>query len=82
MLRSLFDHMITRLERRWSYDANHVRAGNLSVVAAIRAARINGLPGAVVSLPDGAQTIAFEPDAAGAIAAIYIVRNPDKLARL
>jgi RNA polymerase sigma-70 factor (ECF subfamily) len=58
------------------------RAGNLPPDAAVRPARINGLPGAVISLPDGLQTIAFEPDADGAIAAIYIVRNPDKLARL
>lgn len=45
----------------------------------LRPARINGAPGAVVRTPDGAQTIAFEPTADGRIAAIYVVRNPDKL---
>jgi RNA polymerase sigma-70 factor (ECF subfamily) len=45
----------------------------------VRMARINGLPGVVVELGDGPQTIALEPDAEGRIAAIYIVRNPAKL---
>jgi RNA polymerase sigma-70 factor (ECF subfamily) len=43
-----------------------------------RAARINGLPGFVMTGPDGVQTIALEI-AAGAIEAVYIMRNPDKL---
>ena len=45
----------------------------------VRQARINGLPGFVTVEPDGTvQTIALE--IAGAeIAAIYVVRNPDKL---
>jgi RNA polymerase sigma-70 factor (ECF subfamily) len=45
----------------------------------VRPARINGLPGFVTVEPDGTvQTIALE--IAGAeIAAIYVVRNPDKL---
>ncbi|HUL04851.1 MAG TPA: sigma-70 family RNA polymerase sigma factor [Candidatus Acidoferrum sp.] len=45
----------------------------------VRPARINGLPGFVAVEPDGTvQTIALE--IAGAeIAAIYVVRNPDKL---
>jgi RNA polymerase sigma-70 factor (ECF subfamily) len=42
-------------------------------------ARINGLPGFVVTEPDGSvHTIAFDVRE-GAIAAIYIVRNPEKL---
>jgi len=45
----------------------------------VRPARINGYPGVVLEDDDGAQTIAFEPDEDGRLAAIYIVRNPDKL---
>ncbi len=47
--------------------------------ASARAVMINGLPGAVIDSPDGVQTIAFEADAHGKLAAIYIMRNPDKL---
>jgi len=47
-----------------------------------RVARINGLPGVIIDSPDGVQTFAFEPDDTGHIAAIYIVRNPDKLGRV
>ena len=49
---------------------------------AIRPARINGYPGVVLEDPEGVQTIAFEPDGEGHVAAIYIVRNPDKLRRV
>ena len=47
----------------------------------LRLARINGLPGLVISTPGGGviQTLAFEPDARLRIAAIYVMRNPDKL---
>lgn len=48
----------------------------------IRPARINGYPGVVLEDPEGVQTIAFEPDGEGHVAAIYIVRNPDKLRRV
>jgi RNA polymerase sigma-70 factor (ECF subfamily) len=41
--------------------------------------RINGAPGLVLHLQDGPETIAFEPGADGRIAAIYAIRNPDKL---
>jgi len=44
----------------------------------VRAARINGLPGFVLRDPAGVETIAVELDD-DRIAAIYIVRNPDKL---
>ncbi len=47
-----------------------------------RPARINGYPGVVFDGPDGVQTFAFEPGEDGKIAAIYIVRNPDKLRRV
>ena len=48
----------------------------------IRPARINGYPGVVLEDAEGVQTIAFEPDGEGHVAAIYIVRNPDKLRRV
>jgi RNA polymerase sigma-70 factor (ECF subfamily) len=48
----------------------------------IRFDTINGLPGLLVSGPDGlVQTNAFEIEA-GVIKAIYVVRNPDKLRHL
>lgn len=47
-----------------------------------RAVRINGLPGLVLEPDDGPMTIAFQPDEAGRLAAIYIMRNPDKLEHL
>ena len=49
----------------------------------IRFARINGLPGIVISLADGTlvQTLAFEAGAGG-IRAIYVMRNPEKLRRV
>ena len=46
----------------------------------VRAARINGYPGLVLQAPDGVQTVAFQPSEDGRIGAIYVVRNPDKLA--
>lgn len=48
-------------------------------VGALRLARINGYPGVVLELADGPQTIALEPGPDGRIAAIYAVRNPEKL---
>jgi RNA polymerase sigma-70 factor (ECF subfamily) len=45
----------------------------------VRIARINGYPGVILDSPDGVETIAFEPDAEGRLAAIYAVRNPEKL---
>jgi len=58
------------------------RGGGLSAVTDIRTARVNGYPGLVVSFGDGPETIAFQPGEDGLIAAIYMVRNPDKLAHL
>lgn len=54
------------------YDPSQIR---------LRPARVNGLPGFVLSALDGKpiQTIALEPDTQGQIKAIYVVRNPDKL---
>ncbi len=42
-------------------------------------ARINGLMGFVIHYDDGPATMAFEMDGEGRIAAIYQVRNPEKL---
>lgn len=56
--------------------------GSLAVSGEVRVARINGYPGLIVPAPDGPQTVTFEPDGVGRIAAIFIVRNPEKLSRL
>lgn len=47
----------------------------------MRRARVNGLPGFVLSTVQGEliQTIALEPGEGGVIKAIYIMRNPEKL---
>ena len=47
-----------------------------------RAVRINGYPGIVMERGDGPMTVAFQPGEDGKLAAIYMVRNPDKLTRL
>jgi RNA polymerase sigma-70 factor, ECF subfamily len=51
-------------------------------VGDMRPARINGLPGVILTGADGLTVIAFEPDDADHLAAIYIMRNPEKLAHL
>jgi RNA polymerase sigma-70 factor (ECF subfamily) len=55
------------------------RGSGLAAVTEIRTARINGYPGLVVSFGDGPETIAFQPGEDGLIAAVYMVRNPEKL---
>lgn len=47
----------------------------------VRYARVNGLPGFVLSTVEGEliQTIAIEPAANGCIKGIYVMRNPEKL---
>jgi RNA polymerase sigma-70 factor, ECF subfamily len=49
-----------------------------ATVEEARRARINGLPGFVLRIEDGVETLALEVRD-DAIAAIYLVRNPDKL---
>ncbi len=51
-------------------------------MASLRAVRINGYPGFVVGYDDGPGTIAFQPGEDGQIAAVYLVRNPEKLAHV
>jgi RNA polymerase sigma-70 factor (ECF subfamily) len=53
--------------------------GGWPAKADVRLARINGYLGAILKTADGLSTIAFQPDSAGRIAAIYVVRNPEKL---
>ena len=57
------------------------RQGELPIVS-MHAARINGYPGLVLTFADGPETIAFQPGADGQIAAVYMVRNPEKLAHV
>ena len=58
------------------------RGGGLGHVEDVRAARINGYPGWVISFGQGPETIAFQPSEDGLIAAVYMVRNPEKLAHV
>jgi RNA polymerase sigma-70 factor, ECF subfamily len=53
--------------------------GGIPEALDLKPARINGFPGFVLMRPDGPETIAFEPGPDGLIAAIYQVRNPEKL---
>lgn len=43
------------------------------------AVRVNGYPGLLLRLWDGPETVAFQPGEDGRIAAIYAMRNPEKL---
>jgi RNA polymerase sigma-70 factor (ECF subfamily) len=47
-----------------------------------RAVRINALPGLIVEQEDGLMTAAFQAGEGGLLSAIYIMRNPEKLAHL
>ncbi|MGH6997363.1 MAG: RNA polymerase sigma factor SigJ [Phenylobacterium sp.] len=59
------------------------RAGGVSTwPLSFRAVRINGYPGVIMEHEDGPMTVAFQPGEDGKLAAIYLVRNPDKLGRL
>ena len=56
--------------------------GSIPMAGDIRLARINGAFGVVLQAQDDVVTIAFEPGPDGRLAAIYMVRNPDKLAHV
>ena len=58
-----------------------IRSKRMGVLPRATPARINGLPGFVLELEDGPETVALETSA-DAIVAVYIVRNPDKLRHL
>ena len=53
--------------------------GSIPMAGDIRLARINGAFGVVLQAEGEVVTIAFEPGESGKLAAIYMVRNPDKL---
>jgi len=74
-------NVIEGADRVAAFVAGAVRKGWTADMT-FRFARINGLPGVILSTPQGpVQTTAFEIEGA-AVKAIYIVRNPDKLRRL
>ncbi len=56
--------------------------GAIPLEGHIRFARINGAFGVVLSDHEEVATIAFEPGGDGKLAAIYMVRNPEKLAHV
>jgi RNA polymerase sigma-70 factor (ECF subfamily) len=56
--------------------------GHLEPMTAARPVRINGYMGVVIDAEDGPFTVAFEPQSEDLLAAIYVVRNPDKLRHL
>ena len=56
--------------------------GSVPMAGQMRLARINGDFGIVLQTKDDVMTIAFEPGKGGRLAAIYMVRNPDKLGHL
>lgn len=64
-------HLIERLVWRGTWTAPTV----------MRIARVNGQLGAVMADAEGLTTLAVEVDDDGRLATIYVVRNPDKLAR-
>lgn len=64
---------IVGLIQALSWRTGQTYVGNFEV------ARVNGLPGFILHLSDGLAVMAFEPGDDGQIAAIYNVRNPDKL---
>lgn len=69
------DDIVRLLERlRWRHGAQKVND--------VMAVRINGYPGFLLQLEDGPATFAFEPGEDGTIAAVYAVRNPEKLAHV
>ena len=56
----------------------HWRRG-VAHVESLELVRINGYPGLLARFEDGPSTFAFEPGEDGRIAAVYVMRNPDKL---
>jgi RNA polymerase sigma-70 factor, ECF subfamily len=56
--------------------------GAIPIEGQIRFARINGQFGLVLQSPEELLTVAFEANDEGRLTAIYMVRNPDKLAHV
>ena len=55
------------------------RRGGDARMLSFQPVRINGDPGFIVERPDGLDAMAIEAGEGGRIAAVYLVRNPDKL---
>ena len=60
------------------FQGIHWRHGDQGIQS-FEAVRINGYPGLLLHMADGPETLAFEPGEDGKIAAVYVMRNPDKL---
>jgi len=60
------------------FQGIHWRHGDQGIQS-FEAVRINGYPGLLLHMADGPETFAFEPGEDGKIAAVYVMRNPDKL---
>lgn len=56
--------------------------GGVFIAHRVELCWVNGAPGVVMHLDDGPAAMALEPDADGRVAAVYMVRNPDKLSHL
>jgi RNA polymerase sigma-70 factor (ECF subfamily) len=59
--------------------ASLARRGGNARMLSFQPVRINGDPGFLVERPDGVDAMVIEPGEGGRIAAVYLVRNPDKL---
>ncbi|HEX7885096.1 MAG TPA: RNA polymerase sigma factor SigJ [Phenylobacterium sp.] len=69
------DDIVRLLDRlRWRHGVQQVDD--------IKAVRVNGYPGFLLQLHDGPASFAFEPGEDDQIAAVYLVRNPEKLAHV
>jgi RNA polymerase sigma-70 factor (ECF subfamily) len=55
------------------------RQGGAMGLKSVEMVRINGGPGLLIHVEDGLETFALEPGEDGRIAAIYVMRNPEKL---
>ncbi|HET6971955.1 MAG TPA: RNA polymerase sigma factor SigJ [Phenylobacterium sp.] len=60
------------------FQGIHWRHGDMGLQG-FQAVRINGCPGLLLQMEDGPETFALEPGEDGRIAAIYVMRNPEKL---
>lgn len=61
------------------FFAGIVGKGAAPALRSVRRARVNGLPGAVAIEVDGSPYVVAVEVRAGKVAAVYILRNPDKL---
>lgn len=59
--------------------AGLARRGGDARMLSFQPVRINGEPGLLIERPDGVDAMSVQPGEGGRIAAVYLVRNPDKL---